>query len=172
MTITVGWVTLWNFVWTYAAVILVHEMGHYTVARLSGATSGTIHFGGEPSLFKIPVGCHLAISVGWRAWTVPFVRWYGIENDNTREFRCILGGPAASLLLVLVLLKPIIHYWGKLLESVAQGQFIAPHSILSCLSFWSLVLFVLPLVPVHYGSIGLDSDGLMLWHACRGKSQR
>lgn len=148
----------------YIPVVLVHELGHLVAAAWRGARGFVIAYGADSDrrvalpLPLVPIHVHL----GWGTWTVP-VRVRSARQPRWRPWEqilCSAAGPLAALALFWLLggsLRTGLPLFLQLSYPV--------YSVQTPLQFLALLSFVAPLVPMHYRSLGADSDGLKIVRA-------
>ncbi len=95
-----------SLVFLITVVLLVHEAGHYAVAKLVGAPLVSVRIGVGPQLWRWSD----ADGVEWRVGALPVIAWVRLcasARDTlapTRRLAIVLGGPVASVVFGVFLL--------------------------------------------------------------------
>ena len=160
LEMTVSFIALWFL--TFLSTLL-HELGHALAYKLATGDR------------------HWHIRVGWgkrllntKALTVNLLVFDGLFipgekkiDTNRKRITTLLGGPAASLVLFLVLLILRIGGVSSQSDLLADGVL---EFFLNYAFFLNLFILLLAVAPIHYfhGEVrGLESDGLQIIHAMK-----
>lgn len=152
-------------VWLFAVpvAVLVHELGHAAAVRAFTDDDPTIVVGGERWHWEGRRFAVLFDPGGWRRRWYGFCRYDSLPSNPRREAMVHLGGPAATvvvLLAVVALVDLTPDGWERL---ALTGVF-----------WWSAGQLAVTLAPVRYPEswgayAGLPSDGLRAWRALTGE---
>jgi regulator of sigma E protease len=137
--------TIASFLFVLGIVVFVHELGHFSVAKMNGVYVLTFSFGFGPKLLRKRIGeTEYAISIfpfgGYvkfagesgdeesdeelrdsRGEIIPKERYYRYKSPQ-RKIAIILAGPFMNALLAIVVY--IMSYW-------VQGVYVNPNTVIS-----------------------------------------
>jgi Zn-dependent protease len=137
---------------TLPLLIFLHELGHFSTAKLLGLTSSLITIGVGKTLwsgrlFGVPFRIH-AWPLSGRTYLISdTLRWFRL-----RLWLTTLMGPATHLVLIVLTLK----LWDSL------TQFVAPHYLATWI-LQNVFLFLGNVIPHRSRTMGnLNNDGLQL----------
>lgn len=174
MRISFDFVTLGYLLLTMFPVVFIHELGHYFAGRIVGDAGGTIQFGSpHDRAMQFATGrLNIVFHLGVRLWFTPAFTWRRGVTTTTPASKLffVVGGPAFSMLLCLLLKDPMGSFWGTWWPGVISGNIgWLPRidTFMQGVYFWSPILAVFPLVPTHYRSNGHPSDGLQIMQILR-----
>jgi regulator of sigma E protease len=144
---------LWlNAIWIIAAIVFIHEMGHYLVARWNGVAIQAFSVGFGPEIF----GWDDKHGTRWKISAIPlggYVRFLGDMNEASapdpevmknidpalaprlfmnknvwQRISIVLAGPVANIILTFVILYILLMSYGRYIIPPTIGE-VLPASV-------------------------------------------
>ena len=145
-TLQTAWVWLLPFLLVLTVLVFIHELGHYTVARMNGVKVDVFSIGFGPEIF----GCTDKTGTRWKFSLVPlggYVKMFGDANEASapdqgtfkkmtdaekaqtlegktplQKIAVSIAGPFANILLTFILLVGVYMFYGKSSDLPIVGE--------------------------------------------------